>query len=88
MAGFFPLFFKNFWNAGVPATESTFRLGLANGVASFIVALVAPLVGAIADKGREIFEHILKIASGERSKSEKLGYGDAEFVPWQIGATM
>jgi altronate hydrolase len=43
---------------------------------------------SIADKGKEIFEHILKIASGERSKSEKLGYGDAEFVPWQIGATM
>jgi altronate hydrolase len=43
---------------------------------------------SIQEKGREIFEHILKIASGERSKSEKLGYGDAEFVPWQIGATM
>lgn len=39
-------------------------------------------------KGQEIFETILKVASGERSKSEKLGYGDAEFVPWQIGATM
>src|SRR6266571_8301427 len=51
MAGFFPLFFKQFWNAGVPATESTFRLGLANGAASLLVALVAPLVGAIADKG-------------------------------------
>jgi altronate hydrolase len=43
---------------------------------------------SIQDKGKEIFQHILKIASGERSKSEKLGYGDAEFVPWQIGATM
>src|SRR5207253_10753899 len=52
MAGFFPLFFKQFWNAGVPVTESTLRLGLANGLASFIVALVAPLIGAIADKGR------------------------------------
>lgn len=51
MAGFFPLFFKQFWNAGVPATESTFRLGMANGAASFLVALMAPLVGAIADKG-------------------------------------
>lgn len=51
MAGFFPLFFKQFWNAGVPATESTFRLGIANGAASFVVALMAPLVGAIADKG-------------------------------------
>jgi altronate hydrolase len=43
---------------------------------------------SIQEKGAEIFAHILKIASGERSKSEKLGYGDAEFVPWQIGATM
>jgi MFS transporter, UMF1 family len=50
MAGFFPLFFKQFWNSGVPATESTFRLGIANGTASFVVALMAPLVGAIADK--------------------------------------
>src|SRR5689334_19285622 len=51
MAGFFPLYFKQFWNAGVPATESTFRLGLANGVASLVVAMLAPLIGAIADKG-------------------------------------
>jgi MFS transporter, UMF1 family len=52
MAGFFPLYFKQFWNAGVPATHSTFRLGLANGAASLLVALIAPLLGAIADKGR------------------------------------
>ena len=39
-------------------------------------------------KGQEIFDTILKVASGEPSKSEALGYGDAEFVPWQIGATM
>ena len=52
MAGFFPLFFKQYWNAGVVATESTFRLGLANGFASFVVAFMAPLLGAIADKGR------------------------------------
>ena len=39
-------------------------------------------------KGQEIFDLMLKIASGEPSKSEQLGYGDAEFVPWQIGATM
>lgn len=43
---------------------------------------------SIADKGQEIFETILKVASGERSKSELLGYGDAEFLPWQVGATM
>jgi UMF1 family MFS transporter len=51
MAGFFPLYFKQYWNDGVPATESTFRLGLASGIASLVVALLAPLVGAIADKG-------------------------------------
>jgi altronate hydrolase len=42
----------------------------------------------IEEKGREIFEHVLRVASGEQSKSEQLGYGDAEFVPWQVGATM
>ncbi|WP_374372489.1 UxaA family hydrolase [Dongia sp.] len=42
----------------------------------------------IEEKGREIFELILRVASGEQSKSEQLGYGDNEFVPWQIGATM
>lgn len=50
MAGFFPVYFKQYWNAGVVATESTFRLGVANGVASLVVALLAPLVGAVADK--------------------------------------
>jgi len=43
---------------------------------------------SIEDKGREIFAHLLRVASGERSKSEELGYGDNEFVPWQVGAVM
>ncbi len=42
----------------------------------------------IADKGAEIFDRILKVASGEPTKSEELGYGDNEFVPWQVGAVM
>jgi altronate hydrolase len=42
----------------------------------------------LEQKGAEIFASILRVASGERTKSEQLGYGDAEFVPWQIGATM
>jgi len=42
----------------------------------------------LEEKAKEIFEKILRVASGERSKSEQLGYGDAEYVPWQIGATM
>jgi altronate hydrolase/galactarate dehydratase len=43
---------------------------------------------SVEQKGREIFEHILRVASGERTKSEELGFGGAEFVPWQIGAVM
>ncbi len=39
-------------------------------------------------KGREIYELILRVASGEASKSEAQGLGDYEFVPWQIGAVM
>lgn len=50
MAGFFPLFFKQYWSAEVPAAESTFRLGLANSLASLAIVLLAPLLGAIADR--------------------------------------
>jgi altronate hydrolase len=42
----------------------------------------------LQEKGAEIFEKILRVASGERSKSEELGYGNNEFVPWHVGATM
>jgi len=42
----------------------------------------------VADKGQEIFAHILRVASGEKSKSEELGMGNDEFVPWQLGAVM
>jgi altronate hydrolase len=43
---------------------------------------------SVAQKGEEIFNRVLATASGERTKSEGLGYGELEFVPWQIGAVM
>ena len=43
---------------------------------------------SLEDKGREIYEMFLRVASGEASKSEAQGLGDYEFVPWQIGAVM
>jgi len=43
---------------------------------------------SVAEKGREIYEMFLAVASGEASKSEAQGLGDYEFVPWQIGAVM
>jgi len=42
----------------------------------------------VPEMGQRIFDMILRVASGEQSKSEELGYGDNEFTPWQIGATM
>jgi len=51
IAGFFPVFFKEYWNTGVDPTVSTARLGFANSMAGIIVAAMAPILGAIADKG-------------------------------------
>ncbi len=42
----------------------------------------------IEDKGRDLFELFIRVASGEKTKSEELGFGGVEFVPWQIGAVM
>ncbi|MCC6301606.1 MAG: MFS transporter [Gammaproteobacteria bacterium] len=50
MAGFFPVFFKQYWAAGLTAGESTFALGIGNSVSSIVIALCAPLLGAIADR--------------------------------------
>ena len=43
---------------------------------------------SLEEKGREIYQMLLDVASGQKSKSEAQGLGDYEFVPWQIGATM
>jgi altronate hydrolase len=43
---------------------------------------------SIEAKGQEIFDKMLQVASGAHTKSENLGYGELEFVPWQIGAVM
>lgn len=51
MAGFFPIFFKKYWSYGVDVNMSTAQLGFGNSIASLLVALMAPILGAIADKG-------------------------------------
>ncbi|MDH5354109.1 MAG: altronate dehydratase family protein [Gammaproteobacteria bacterium] len=43
---------------------------------------------SVAEVGQEIFDYLIDVASGKPSKSEMLGYGDNEFVPWQIGTVM
>jgi altronate hydrolase len=42
----------------------------------------------LAELGREIFELILAVADGQQAKSEQLGVGAEEFVPWHVGPTL
>lgn len=49
MAGFFPVFFKNFWSHGADAVTTTARLGTTISVFSLILALMSPTLGVMAD---------------------------------------
>ena len=51
VAGFFPIFFKQYWTHGLNVNKSTALLGLANAVAALIVACLSPFLCAIADAG-------------------------------------
>jgi altronate hydrolase len=42
----------------------------------------------IEEVGERLFKLIVATASGEKTKSERFGYGQSEFIPWQLGATM
>ncbi|MFP4360669.1 MAG: hypothetical protein ACLFTG_08310 [Alphaproteobacteria bacterium] len=43
---------------------------------------------SIEEMGRQLFDLVLRVASGEPTKSEASGLGDHAFIPWQIGAVM
>lgn len=43
---------------------------------------------SVQEVGKQIFDLVLRVASGEEPKSEANGLGDYEFIPWQIGAVM
>lgn len=51
MAGFFPTFFRQYWSSGSDSSVTTFRLGMANAAAGLLIAMLAPWLGAIADRG-------------------------------------
>ena len=51
MAGFFPLFFGSYWADQANPQASTFYLGAAVSIASVIIAVLAPILGSIADRG-------------------------------------
>ncbi len=50
LVGFFPIFFDKYWAKDLPGNTSTFYLGLSNSAASFVVMLIAPWLGALADR--------------------------------------
>jgi len=50
LAGFYPIFFREYWAAGEDPQQITFYLGVANSVSSLIIVLIAPALGAIADQ--------------------------------------
>ena len=52
MAGFFPIFFKSFWAGDLEAAESTFVIGSINSLIGLLIAISAPILGAIADAGK------------------------------------
>lgn len=49
MAGFFPVFFKQYWATDLSVNESTLQLGIANSLSSLAIVVLAPLLGAVAD---------------------------------------
>lgn len=51
MTSFFPVLMAGYWNDGAPSSVGTFRLGMANGISSLLVALLTPLIGTLADRG-------------------------------------
>ncbi len=42
----------------------------------------------VTELGEALVEEIVAVASGRRTKSEEFGFGDEEFVPWQLGAVL
>jgi MFS transporter, UMF1 family len=58
IAGFFPAFFSQFWSQGAESALTTFRLGLANSASGAVIALLAPLLGVIADRSGQRKKHL------------------------------
>jgi UMF1 family MFS transporter len=52
MAAFFPVFLKQYWAADLPATESTFLLGVTSSSAALLALVLCPILGSVSDAGR------------------------------------
>ena len=75
----------------VPSLKIAFNSELAAHLDEDIDLNAGPIAAGEAtpeDIGKNLFQLMLDTASGQPSASESLGFGDLEFVPWQIGATV
>lgn len=86
MAGFFPIFFKDFWSAALTPTQSTFWLGFGNSFTALLVAIAAPLLGAIADRGGLSKRMLMLAAVCGISATAALCWVSAD--RWEIALTM
>jgi MFS transporter, UMF1 family len=59
MVAFFPVFFKQYWGNDLSETQSTFWLGMANTGASLLLAILAPLLGTLGDRGGSRLKFLL-----------------------------
>jgi len=85
MAGFFPVFFQKFWSTGVASTATTSRLGYANAAAGLVIAMLAPVLGAIGDRGGRRKEFLLAFTLlGVGATGSLYFVGQGEWLPAAI----
>lgn len=63
VAGFFPVFFKEYWNQGVDASVSTYYLSVVSSLAALVVAVAAPLLGALVDAYGHHRRHLMALTA-------------------------
>jgi len=86
MAGFFPIFFKSYWAADLSPTESTFVIGSASSLVGLLIAVSAPVLGALADAGKAKKKFLFAFAA-----IGIISTGYLFFVPessWKIAITV
>lgn len=83
MAGFFPVFFKEYWSRG-DVSLSTFYLGSANSLSSFLLAVLAPVLGAIADVGHRKKRFLFFFFSLGVVATSLLYFVEAGAWPWAV----
>jgi UMF1 family MFS transporter len=74
MVAFFPVFFKQYWASALAETESTFWLGVANTGASLVLAILAPLLGTIGDRGGARLKFLLAFTIIGVTSTAALGF--------------